>query len=85
MTNKFFPTTPCTDELVSQPHANVECKWRKRRGIVGLRSGYEADQQEGAILPPVSRSPFLPRPNPYSATLGLSVIRLGNVSFDSRP
>ena len=59
---------------------------RKRRGIVGLRSGYEADQQ-GTILPPVSRSPFLPRPNPYSATLGLPVmawkcfIRLTSVNY----
>ena len=32
MTNKLFSTTPCKDELVSQPHANVECKRQKRLG-----------------------------------------------------
>ena len=44
--------------------------------------------RQGAILPPVSHgSPFLPRPNPYSATLGLPVmarkcfIRLTSVNY----
>ena len=79
-----------------QPHANVECKWRKRVGGRGEGSLDSALGTKQINKGPFSRQcragshrtrPFFPRPNPYSATLGLSVmawkcfIRLTSVNY----